>query len=193
MNINNPKFYLVPRWAGNIHSDWYDWVTAEIKSKYQIEIYRLNMPDWHEPNVETSLQYLCSIISEIDENTFFIGHSVGCQAILRYLNKKFTESPHLKIGGFLFVAAWFTVDKPWISLKPWMNNQDINLGLIANNVLHKKVVLSDNDPFTSNYTENKKFWETSMNAHVEICPNQLHFNRSKEPEILEALEMLISL
>jgi len=191
MNKDQPTIYLVPRWAGNIHSDWYDWLTLEIKNNFQIEICRLEMPDWNEPNIEKSLEYLKSNIQELNENTFFIGHSVGCQAILRFLNLKLNDNPDLKIAGVLFVAAWFKVDKPWISLKPWQNNQIIDFERIAKQVLYRKVILSNNDPFTSNFNENKKFWESKLNADVEILPNHLHFNRLVEHSVLKEVEYLI--
>ena len=191
MNSDSIKIYLVPRWAGNIHSDWYDWLELLIREKYQIEIKRLEMPDWNEPDIEKSLNYLIKNVPEINENTFFIGHSVGCQAILRFIDNKAKQNKNLTVGGFLFVAGWFSVDKPWISLKPWINIEDLNTDLISEIIKFKKVVISDNDPFTSDYLENKQLWENKFTTNVTIIPNGQHFNRLMEADILKEVDEMI--
>jgi predicted alpha/beta hydrolase family esterase len=191
MGNQNPTIYLIPRWAGDIHSDWYDWLSTEIKLKYQIDIIRLEMPDWNEPNVTESVSFLTSNVKELDENTYFIGHSVGCQAILRFLNEHSKTNKQLKIGGFLFIAGWLEVDNPWISLKPWLEIESIDFESISNNVDFKKLVISTNDPFTSDYEKNKSLFNTHLNAKTSIYPNRLHFNREKEADVLHEVEELI--
>ncbi len=191
MSLALSKIYLVPRWAGNIHSDWYDWLALEISQEYQLEIIRLEMPDWNEPDIEKSLNYLIENIPEIDANTYFIGHSVGCQAILRFINQKSIQDKNLSVGGFLFVAGWFTVDKPWISLKPWMDMSDINTDLISTVAHYKQVIISDNDPFTSDYKGNKQSWEDKLAANVTIIPKDQHFNRLMDADILKATVEMI--
>ncbi|NDP19861.1 MAG: hypothetical protein GZ091_02095 [Paludibacter sp.] len=193
MDSQKPIIYLVPRWAGNIHSDWYDWLVLEISNTYQIDIQCLEMPNWNEPDLDKSLNFLTNRISELNNNTYFIGHSVGCQAILRFLDERLKQNHSLKIGGFLFVAAWFSVDKPWISLKPWTNCNKLNYELLSKATTYKKVILSDNDPFTTDYLENKKQWISRFGAEVMINPGQLHFNRLMEKEILKEVEKMISL
>lgn len=191
MNTIKPTIYLVPRWAGNAHSDWYDWLALELNNRYQIEISILDMPDWKEPDIEKSQKFLVENITNLDENTYFIGHSVGCQAILRFIDSKLSDNPTLRIGGFLFVAAWLKVDKPWISLKPWLNHQQLNFELISKQVISRKVILSDNDPFTSDFAENKRDWETLLDSNVTVYPNRQHFNRLMESEVLSEVETLL--
>lgn len=185
------KIYLIPRWAANIHSDWYDWLTEKIYAKYKIEIIRPAMPNWGNPNITTSLDFLQQAITETDNETYFIGHSVGCQAILRYLDFKFSQNNQLQVGGFLFVAGWFEVDKPWVTLKPWLKPNQINYSNISENAAYKKVVLSDNDPFSGNFKKNKTDWEFKLRADVTIYPNEFHFNNPEEKSILQEVENMI--
>lgn len=186
-----PTIYLIPRWAGTIHSDWYDWLVLEIKNKYKIEIQRLEVPDWNKTSIEESVQFLNENIKELNENTYFIGHSVGCQAILRFLDKKLETSRELKVGGFLFIAAWFEVDIPWVSLKPWLKTENLNFSFIAQAAQYKKIIISDNDPFTSDFKQNKERWKTKLSADVVIYSNQLHFNKFIEPNVLKEVEKMI--
>lgn len=188
---NNPTIYLIPRWAGNSHSDWYNWLTLTVESNFQAKVKRLEMPEWEEPEIEKSTEYLNSKIKKLDKNTFFIGHSVGCQAILRFLDFKLKENPSIELGGFLFVAGWFTIDKPWISLKPW-TVQNLDYNLIANQVLTRLVLISNNDPYTSKFIENKELFESKLNADVTILDQHSHFHGLMEPEILRKVDEMIS-
>jgi hypothetical protein len=189
--MKKPTIYLIPRWAGHPHSDWYDWLLLEVKNKYNIDIQCLNIPDWNQPEVEKSLGYLLERIPEINSDTYFIGHSVGCQAILRFLDYKLKQYPNLKIGGFLFIAAWFKIDQPWVTLKPWLKTNDLNVDLISQNTIYKKVIISDNDPFTSDFMNNNILWKTKFNAEVTIYKNQQHFNKLMDTNILHEVEKLI--
>lgn len=60
------------------------------------------MPDTANPKIKKWVSELEKQVSELDENTYFVGHSIGCQTIMRYLENKETR----KIGGILFVAPW---------------------------------------------------------------------------------------
>jgi predicted alpha/beta hydrolase family esterase len=186
-----PKIYLVPRWAGNIHSDWYDSIFELIKNKYNITIERLEMPNWNEPNIEESIEYLSNQVKELNNQSYFIGHSVGCQAIIRFLIKQFEKNCDLRIGGCLFVAGWFEVDNPWNTLKPWIDLKDIDFKLISKKLNFNKLVLSDNDPFTTNYLKNKRLWEEKINSEVEIYPDRKHFNESEELYVFNEIERMI--
>ncbi|HEY6915044.1 MAG TPA: alpha/beta hydrolase [Paludibacter sp.] len=191
MESIKPTIYLIPRWAGTIHSDWYDWLHTVIKTKYQIEIIRLEMPNWDQPDINESIVYMNEHVKDIDSQTYFIGHSVGCQAVLRFLNQQLKSKKNLHIGGFLFVAGWFTVDNPWSTLKPWMDTSGINLSLIREQTNFRQVVLSDNDPFTANFNLNKSLWESMLNAKTNIYNNRQHFNRLIEEDILAEVEKMI--
>lgn len=191
MNALQPTIYLIPRWAGTIHSDWYDWLVLEINNKYKIEIQRLEMPDWNTTSVQESVQFLNENIKKLNENTYFIGHSVGCQAILRFLDKRLALNNKLNIGGFLFVAGWFEVEKPWVSLKPWLNTASLDVSLISKITDFKKVILSDNDPFTPQYEQNKTLWNKHLNADVTVYNNRLHFNKPIEEDVLYEVEQMI--
>ena len=188
---DKPKIYLVPRWAGNIHSDWYDSVFELIEKKYNILFDRLEMPDWNEPDIVKSFEYLSNHVKQLNKQSYFIGHSVGCQAIIRFLTKQFEQNSDLQIGGCLFVAGWFEVDKPWNTLKPWLDINEIDFNLISNRLNFKKLVLSDNDPFTTNYLNNKSLWEKKINSEVVIYPDRKHFNEREELNVFIEIEKMI--
>ena len=82
------KAYLVHGWGGTGSGGWFDWLKQELPKK-GFEVVSFDMPDTDNPKIETWVKYLEQKINsdEIDENTYFVGHSVGCQTILRFLEK----------------------------------------------------------------------------------------------------------
>ncbi|MBB5287644.1 hypothetical protein HNQ92_005811 [Rhabdobacter roseus] len=187
-----PNIYVVPRWSGTIHSDWYDWLAEQVEARWQVPLRRLEMPHWQTPRVEEALAFLSEQVPGLDEGTFFIGHSVGCQSILRFLHQKLTpESTSPNVGGLLFVAGWLEVDEPWDTVEPWLDRGTLDLRSVRERVLHKRVLISDNDPFTSDFARNKYLWETRLGADVTLYSGQRHFNQKTAPEVLSALREMV--
>ena len=78
------------------------------------------MPDTDNPKIESWVSFLKKTIKNPGKDTYLIGHSIGCQAILRYL-----QGINSKIGGVVFVAGWFSLkgletDGEWAIAKPWI-------------------------------------------------------------------------
>lgn len=188
-----PTIYLVPRWSGTPQSDWYPWFNRELTERFQLSATILNMPNWTRPDVEESVAFLTNQIPQLGPSTYLIGHSVGCQAILRFLQARLAVDSELELGGVLFVAGWFNVDEPWNTVTPWTTNEHLNYPLMTSRIHRRKVVLSDNDPFTSDYTANAKLWTDRLGCSVSVYPNRTHFNGKVAPEILDECIDLLNL
>ena len=93
------KTYIVHCWDGTKDDGWYSWLDKKI-SNNENQVFRFNMPDTANPKIDSWVSKLDKQVNELDEHTFFVGHSIGCQTIMRYLERKDTK----KIGGILFVA-----------------------------------------------------------------------------------------
>ena len=96
---------IVHRWDGTPEADWYPWLRRELKNK-GFAVDAPEMPDTAHPRIEKWVPFLKKAAKNADINTFFIGHSVGCQTILRFL-EKFSG----KIGGAVFVGGWITLNE----------------------------------------------------------------------------------
>lgn len=96
------RVFLIHGWDGHPHNNWFPWLVSELKAKY-IEIEAPYLPNPAQPKVSEWLSYLKDYVGKVDEETFFIGHSLGCNAVLRLLE---TLSPKTKIGGCVFVAGF---------------------------------------------------------------------------------------
>src|SRR3989344_618908 len=178
------KVYLVHRWGGNSESDWYLWLRNELEKK-GFEVDAFDMPNTDNPKIEEWVGYLESKIKDIDEKTYFVGHSIGCQTIMRFLEKL---HKHKKIAGCVFVAGWFdlinqTPEELEIA-HPWTNTKIDFLRVLdhCNNIL---AIFSDNDPFV-HLDEVEKF-RKNLEAKVIIKHHEGHFTEEdgveKIPEI----------
>lgn len=186
------RLRIVPRWAGHPESDFYPWLTrallaGEERSPAPFDDVRaLAMPD---PSLPTIDGWVSRLSAELEpelgdaNKTVLLGHSVGCQALLRYL----ASLPEgVKYRGALLVAGWLSIDKPWDSIRPWLETSP-DLARARATVGDLIVLLSDNDPFTADYKENQRGWEERAAARVIVAPGRKHFNASEEPAVLDIL------
>jgi hypothetical protein len=91
-----------------------------------------------------------------------------------------------KIDTAIFVAGWWNVDNPWDSLIPWISARH-DFDRVRAAVGNLCVLLSDNDPFTSDFDVNAALWKDRLDAQVTIIPDAKHFNRTAEPAVYELL------
>ncbi|MDP2628389.1 MAG: alpha/beta hydrolase [Nanoarchaeota archaeon] len=186
------KIYLIHGWGGNSSSEaWFPWLKEEC-SKRNFELVIFDMPNTDEPVIEEWIGFLKKNVKEVNPEDYFIGHSVGCQAVLRYLEILNSE---VKISGCVFIAPWMELDRNTIEeegeevveiAKPWMETP-INFEKIKKHTKKFLCILSDDDPYVP--LSNKEFFEKKLGAKVIIKKREEHFNETKKiPEIIEFLE-----
>ncbi|HYO53803.1 RBBP9/YdeN family alpha/beta hydrolase [Archangium sp.] len=176
---------IVPRWAGHSDSDFYPWLIGERPSGFDA-VRALEMPEPKQPTIAAWVSALTATVGTAPApGTVLLGHSVGCQAVLRYLAALPAGST---VDGALLVAGWWSVDKPWDSLRPWMDTP-VDLARVRAASRRFVVLLSDNDPFTSDFRENGRLWKERLGAEVVLVPGARHFNGEREPAVLDALRL----
>lgn len=179
------RILIIHRWDGAPSKDWLPWAKEEFEKK-GFEVIVPEMPNSQEPKIEEWVPFLAELVSEIDENTFFIGHSVGCQTIMRYLETVYPK----KIGGVIFVAPWFNLtnledEESEAIAKPWLEIP-IDLEKVKNAISNITVFMSDNDPFVP--LSDKKIFEEKLGAKVIVENNKGHY--TEDSDILEIPELL---
>lgn len=124
----------------------------------------------------------------LDKDTYFIGHSIGCQAILRYLETKEIT----KIGGMFLVAPWLDLlpeaiedDESYNIAKPWLNTP-INFTKILEFTNNITCLFSDDDYFVS--LEQEKEFKKKLKAKTVIVKNKGHI--SQDDNVYELKEIL---
>lgn len=178
------RIFIIHGWGGSSKGDWLPWLKAEL-AKLGHQVVVPDMPDTDEPVIEKWVGHLAGIVGEPDENTYFIGHSIGCQTILRYL-----ETIDQPVGGAIFVSGWFNLEnledeevevaKPWISMP-------IDLEKIKKVLIKSALIISDNDPYVALEENKRKFNE--LGSEIIVLHNAGHITGEDGfTKLSEALE-----
>lgn len=168
------RIFIIHRWDGKPEGDWYPWLKNELEKKgFFVEV--PSMPDTSEPKMEKWVSFLKKTVGKVDENTFFVGHSIGCQTILRYIESLKNNE---KVGGCVFVAGWFNLDNLEDEevrkvVKPWIETL-LDFDKIKKKVKKIIVFISNNEPYGF-VKENAKIFIEKLGAKVIIEKERGHF------------------
>lgn len=181
------RVIIVHRWSGGAHEDWRPWLKSELE-KIGYEVFLPDMPDTDEPIIKKWVSKLANVVGTPDQDTYFIGHSIGCQAILRYL-----ETIDTRVGGALFVAGWFNLenleDEEVVEIaKPWVEIP-INMEKIKSVLPKSILMISKDDPYAAFKENVDKF--SQFVSTVSVFENAGHFTESKDQSILDQFENLV--
>ncbi len=169
------KIYMVHCWDGTKDDGWYPWLDEKINDENN-KVIRFNMPNTENPKIKEWVSELDKQVDILNENTYFIGHSIGCQTILRYLENKNVD----KIGGILFVAPWLDLlpeaiedEDSYNTASPWIHT-NINFDKIKSITNNINCIFSDNDYFVS-LSQKEKFEEV-LNAKTIVVNDKGHIS-----------------
>ena len=120
------------------------------------------------------MSFLSKLVGDPNEQTYFVGHSIGCQAVLRYL-----DTLETKIGGAVLVAGWLMrltgdlSDEEITIAKPWIENP-IDYQKVSNICSKVTAIFSDNDEFV--HLDNIKLFEERLGAKTVVEHAKSHFS-----------------
>ena len=190
------RVFIIHGWGGTPKKEWFLWLKKELEKK-RIEVFAPAMPNPEEPKIEEWVPFIANLVGVPDENTYFVGHSIGYQAIMRYLE---TLPKNTKFGGAVFVAGWFDLteftykeepeeeEESREIAKPWIE-KTIDLKKIKKMTKNFVAIFSDNDPYVE--LKNKNVFEKEIGAKIIMESNRGHFSRSdgitKLPIVLEKI------
>lgn len=183
------KVYIIHGWGGSPEEPLHKWLALEL-DKAGLEVVVPAMPNPDKPKIETWVPFLKKLVGVPDLNTFFIGHSIGCQTILRFLE---TLPEGTEIGGAVFIAGWYNVrnletEEEEKIVGPWVNTprDDEKIRRVVNRAI---AIFSDNDPFVA--LENQDSWREKVGAEIIVEHDKGHFTEEDRvttlPSALEAL------
>ena len=188
------RVYIVHGWGGKPAEHWLPWLKEKLEAR-GLEVTLPTMPDTDEPVIEKWVSHLAKAVGQPDEQTYFVGHSIGCQTILRYLE----TTPNQTVGGCVFVAGWFKLEnledeKEEQIAEPWLRD-DIRFEKVLSTTENFVVLISSNDPYNA-VAENKLLFEQRVGARVTIMKNMGHFttddNVTALPEVAQVLQEFMS-
>ncbi len=182
------KAILVHGWDGSPDEAWFPWLKDKLEARgYQVEA--PSMPETGEPVIEKWVPYLKNVVGQSDRGTCFVGGSIGCQTIMRYLE---TLPQRVKVGPVVFVAGWFTLEnlegpESEAIAKPWIETP-IDLAKVRSHLTKLVCFFSDDDPWVP-LEKNRAKFEQELGAKVIVQQGKGHFDELTElPEVLGELK-----
>ena len=173
------RIIIIHGWEGSPRNNWLPWLKSELEKLGQ-EVLVPDMPDTDNPIIERWVNYLSKVVGTPDKNTYLIGHSIGCQAVLRYL-----ETIKKSVGGAIFVSGWFDLsvdnEEEEKIAKPWVETP-IDFNKVKSVLPKSTLIISDNDPH-GGFEENKKKFE-ELGSRIVVLHNAEHITEANEPAIL---------
>ncbi len=170
------RVFIVHGWDGYPQEGWFPWLKKELEAK-GFEVHVPAMPDHSRPKIEIWVPFLARVVWHPDTQTYFVGHSVGCQTVLRYLA---TLPPDTKVGGVVLVAPWLTL-KPEATedegskavAKPWLETP-VEWKKVRRRTKKFVAIMSDDDPYV--WESDGKILEQNIGAEVIVEHQRQHFS-----------------
>jgi len=172
------RVFIIHGWDGYPEEGCFPWLKAELESRGFI-VKNPAMPEPLKPRIEIWVKYLKEQIGVPDENTILLGHSIGAQTILRYLE---SLPKDVKIGGAVFLAGWIHLTEAAYEeegdreiAKPWLDTP-INWAEIRPKADKFIDIRSDDDPVVP--FSDSEIFVNMLGAEIITEHNKKHFSGS---------------
>lgn len=186
------RVFILHGWGGDSKEGWFPWLKAELE-KLGFEVIAPDLPDTNNPRIDSWVTALSQLVGEPDQNTYFVGHSMGNQAIVRYLE---SLSDNVRVGGAVFVAGFLTeltglTDEEKETGDHWMS-KEIDLDKVRTHLPKSVAIFSDNDEFVP--LSNLDAFRDFLGSEIIIEKSKSHFSGSDGVlELPSALDSIVKI
>lgn len=188
------RVFIVHGWDGYPEEEWFPWLKKELEAR-GFEVVVPSMPHPIEPTIEDWVAHLVKVVGTPDEETYLVGHSIGCQTVIRYLA---SLSGNVKIGGAVCVAGWLTrltgdLSAEEIEIaRPWIETP-IDFEKVRRMNPRFAAIFSDDDPFVL-FNENIALFREKLGAMIIVEHAKGHINgEAKVAELSSARDALLEI
>ena len=194
-----PRVIIIHGWASFPKDGWFPWLKENLEKK-GFEVLVPKLPDPKNPRIQNWVQTIAEVAGKADEKTFFVGHSLGCQAIVRYLE---TLPEGTKIGGAVFVGGYFKrltgleeEIKEDIGVaeteRHWLGNP-IDFSKVKPHIIKSIAIFSNNDYYVP--PDNEDDLRDKLGSEIRIVDDMGHFSGVLDgiTELPIALESVLKL
>ncbi len=171
------RVFVVHGWKSKPSSNWFPWLRAQLRL-WPVEVQVLSMPDPEKPKREAWVKTIVKAVRVPDEDTFFVGHSLGGIAILRYLESLPKKT---RVGGIVLVAGFpEPINRPEITT---FFEKPLDYGKIRKIVRSNVVAIqSTNDPYVP--FEHGKKLRDALAAKLIVIESGGHLNSASGHDTL---------
>jgi hypothetical protein len=188
------RVFIAHGWDGYPEEGWFPWLKKELEAR-GFEAVVPQLPEAGSPRIHNWVPALTQVVGTVDKETYFVGHSMGCQAIARYLE---TLPEGVEVGGAVFVAGFFKhltgleddsdvqeTDRHWLGTP-------IDLAKVKSHLPKSVAIFSDDDPWVP--LDNQDDFRDRLGSEIVIEHNKGHFSGGRDgaKELSVVLEKLLS-
>lgn len=167
------RVFIIHGWEAGPEMHWFPWLKEKLEGQ-GFAVTAPAMPNTMEPKIKEWLKELARVVGKSDGQTYFVGHSIGCQTILRYLAK----GRQVQAGGAVLVAPWFRLinletEETEKIARPWLETP-LDFNKVKRATTKIVGIFSNNDPYVP--LINSEILKKKLEAEIIIVPNAGHFN-----------------
>jgi len=192
------RAFIIHGYQGYPGEAWQPWLKGELERKgYEVALPEMPHPD--RPTIPDWVGFIAHLVGKPDGRTVMIGHSLGAQAVLHYLES--LGAAGQSVGRTVLIASSFpgglspeaaderTGGDP--ALRPWLAT-GVDPDKVRRAAGRCVVILSDNDPYIP-FEEAKASFQANLGARIVVEAGGGHFNEDdKITELPAALAAVLS-
>jgi len=170
------RVFIIHGWCGYPEEGWQAWLRNELQGS-GFDVQNPAMPNTERPTIDEWVPFLRQVVGNTDEDTYLVGHSVGCQTILRFIE---SLPKGAKVGGAVLVAPWINLlggayedDEDKKIAKAWLETP-LDWRKIKTHTQKFTCIFSDNDPAVP--LDDSKIFENELGAKIIVESGKSHFS-----------------
>lgn len=194
--IMKKRVFIVHGWDSKPSDGWFPWLKRELESRgFEVNVPAL--PESGTPHIRAWVPALAVAVVTPDEHTYFVGHSIGCQTIARYVA---SLPDGVSVGGAVFVAGFIKrlsgleddaevheIADEWL-LTP------LDLDRVRSHIGKSVAIFSDDDPYVP--LDNQDDFRDKLGSEIVIEHGRGHFSGQSDgvtelPIVLESLLTIV--
>lgn len=190
------RVFIVHGWDFSPDMNWYSSVGKSLENEGFVVTIPV-MPYSHSPVIREWVDKLVKIVGDVDDETFFVAHSIGCKAVMKFLESEVADGE--VCGGVVFVGGWFSLSNEAtptpeykLTAKPWLDMK-INFDRVKTRSKRFVSIFSDNDPYVP--MNNVSLFQSYLNSDIVMLQAMGHFDEETAgikdlPVVVEELKKM---
>ncbi|MFV7500536.1 RBBP9/YdeN family alpha/beta hydrolase [Acinetobacter pittii] len=185
---NMRQIFVLHGYSASINDHWFQDLKHQIENE-NTTVTLIPFPDSEHPDVEAWQKVLDQQIPKVDENTYFVAHSLGVITLLHFLQRH----EYQNIGGMILVSGFSGLISDSSVLNSYITKSKVDTDYFKD-TKKKLVYLSDNDDLVPPKLTIELAKE--IDAPYITVPNGGHFlgreGYTKFPQLVDSLKEILN-
>ena len=164
---NIRQVYVLHGYSASIDDHWFKYLKHQLEHDYT-HVTLIAFPDSKHPDMENWQRILDQSIPKIDQNSYFVAHSLGVITLLKFLERhQATE-----IGGMVLASGFSKPIQGFDALDNFILKSQMDISKLSK-IKHKHVFISSNDSIVPmSYSVELA---QQLNSAYTVIPDAGHF------------------